>query len=142
MVTIQQRRASALDVALSGTGPAGVVLIVLILLAGNVLGAILVLIWRAVTRTPWSDLGFVRPADWGVDILGGMTGGVLLKVAMKAVVQPMMGIEAVNRNYEFIAGNTGAMLRMLVIVVFAAGFGEEIIWRGFLFERFRSFLGT
>jgi len=40
-----------------------------------------------------------------------------------------------------LAGNSAALPRIIFFVIVGAGFGEETIWRGFLFERLRSVLG-
>src|SRR5207253_2208222 len=68
-------------------------------------------------------------------LVGGVFVGVMMKLFMKAVVMPLLGFPAVNAAYASLTGNPAAAALMLVNVVFAAGFGEEIIWRGFLFER-------
>ena len=51
---------------LRGFGPAGVLAIVVILLAGNLLGAVLTLGWVLASRTAWHELGFVRSRSWDV----------------------------------------------------------------------------
>ena len=53
--------------ALRGFGPLGI-LAILIILAGNFLvaplSAILVLVWVRLSRTPWREIGYVRPKSW------------------------------------------------------------------------------
>jgi hypothetical protein len=48
-------------------GPLGI-LAILIILAGNFLvaplSAILVLVWTRLSRTPWREIGYVRPKSW------------------------------------------------------------------------------
>lgn len=50
---------------LRGFGPLGILAILVILLAGNYpfvpLSAILVLVWVWRSRTPWREIGYVRP---------------------------------------------------------------------------------
>lgn len=137
-----RERRPALAGRLKGTGLAGFAPIVIVLAVGNVVGAALVLAWRAITRTRWAELGFVRPGSWAMDVAAGVAGGIMLKVFTKAIVQPALGIDPVNHAYQFITGNAAAMARMLAFVIVGGGIGEELIFRGFLFERFRAFLGT
>src|SRR5262249_58161880 len=57
---------------LRGFGPLGIVAMLVIVLAGYVsvgnvvvpLGAALALVWTRWSRTPWREIGYVRPASW------------------------------------------------------------------------------
>ncbi len=113
----------------------------MILLAGNLAGAALVLIWASVSGTRWSDLGFVRPRHGAIDLVIALVAGALFKILMKALVMPLLGFGAVNSTYRYLSGNTAALLVTLLWVIVGGGFGEELIWRGFLFERLGAFLG-
>ena len=127
--------------SLRGFGPIGIITIVVILAAGNLAGAALVLIWASVSGTRWRDLGFVRPPHGAIDLAIALVAGVLFKILMKAIVMPLLGLGAVNSTYHNLSGNTTATLLMLLWVIVGGGFGEELIWRGFLFERLGAFLG-
>ena len=127
---------------LRGFGPLGVSSIVVILLTGNLVGAALTVIWARLSRTPWSALGFVRPRHWLLEVTTAAMCGVAFRVLMKAVVMPALGFPAVNQAYHFLAGNRTALPATLAMMIVGAGFGEETIWRGFLFERARTLLGT
>jgi membrane protease YdiL (CAAX protease family) len=129
-----------LSAALLGLGPAGVLAIVAVLLAGNVIGALLVAVWVGFTRTPWARLGLIYPTNLKRTLLAGVVIGIGLKLLMKALVMPALGFPAVNATYQYLTGNRPAVIRMVITVVFAAGFGEELIWRGFLFARLRPVL--
>lgn len=135
------------DVAqrLRGFGPAGV-LALLIVLAGNLLviplSAALVLVWAQVSQTPWRTLGFAAPRSWARVIAIGIPLGVAFKLAMKAVVMPLLGAPAINARYHYIAGNAAALPGVLFAVIVGAGIGEEIVFRGFLFERLRTAFGA
>ncbi len=52
---------------LRGFGPLGIASI-LVILAGNAivlpLSGVLVLLWARWSRTPWRDIGYVRPKRW------------------------------------------------------------------------------
>ena len=128
---------------LRGFGPLGLLAIVVILLGNSLvvpLGGILVLVWAQVSRTPWRDLGFVRPS-W-TTIAVGVVFGCLLKLTMKSVVMPLLGADPVNQAFRFLQGNTAAIPGMLFAVIAGAGFGEEMMFRSFAFERLRRLLGT
>jgi len=48
----------------------------------------------------------------------------------------------VNQAYHFLVGSTTSLPSTLAVMIVGAGFGEETIWRGFLFERLRALIGT
>ncbi len=121
----------------------------LIVLAGNAVvadmvvvpvGALLVLAWVWRSRTPWRDIGYSRPKSWLVTLAVGLVLGIALKLMMKAIVMPLLGADPINQAYHFLAGNR-AMLPAAVWAMLVAGFGEETVFRGYLFERFRRLLG-
>jgi uncharacterized protein len=130
---------------LRGFGPVGI-LAVLAILAGNLivapLSAILVLVWVRRSRTPWREIGFVRPRSWARTVAIGILFGVAFKLAMKALVMPLLGADPVNHAYHYLAGNAPALPGALVLVTVVAGFGEETVFRGYFFERLGKLIGT
>ena len=71
---------------LRGFGPLGLVAIAVILLPGNTVragslvlpvSAMLVLAWRAASRTPWREIGYLRPRSWIGDMVLGVDGKML-----------------------------------------------------------------
>ena len=135
--------------ALRGFGPLGIVAILVILLTGNIfvggvvvpVGAILVLVWARLSRTPWREIGLVRPRSWIAAVSIGTAFGVAFKFAMKALVMPLLGADPVNHAYHYLAGNR-ALLPAAIWAMFVAGFGEELVFRGWFFERFGKILGS
>lgn len=123
---------------LRGFGLAGV-LALLVILAGNLLfvplSGLLVLAWAWRSGTPWHELGFARPVHWTRTIAIGIAFGVALKLVMKAIVMPLLGAPPTNPAYQHLVGNTAALPVMLYLVIVGAGFGEETVFRGYLFER-------
>jgi len=75
------------------------------------LGGLLALLWTWRSRTPWHAVGYVRQRNWLLSIAIGITLGVAFKLL------------------------PGAIWTMLM-----AGFGEETVFRGFLFERGSKFV--
>ncbi|MFL6519497.1 MAG: CPBP family intramembrane glutamic endopeptidase [Chthoniobacterales bacterium] len=134
------------DVAarLRGFGPLGI-LSILFVLAGNFLIAplsgILAVLWTWLSRTPWREIGYVRPRSWLRTIAIGIVFGVALKVAMKSIVMPLLGAPPVNAPFHFLAHNPGEVPGMLYLIFVTAGFGEETVFRGWAFERFGKLLG-
>ncbi|HSP14890.1 MAG TPA: CPBP family intramembrane glutamic endopeptidase [Thermoanaerobaculia bacterium] len=96
--------------------------------------ALLVLLWARLTRKPWSELGLAPPRNWLATVALGVTFGAAFKIVMKAVVMPLVGADPINHTYAFLAGNPAAAAAILALVI-AAGFGEEIVFRAFLFDR-------
>jgi membrane protease YdiL (CAAX protease family) len=131
--------------ALRGFGPLGI-LAILVILAGNFLitplSAILVLVWVRWSLTPWRAIGYVRPASWVSTVAIGVVFGSAFKLLMKIIVMPLLGADPVNHAYHFLAGNRAALPGMVVTLIVVAGFGEETVFRGYLFERFGKLFGS
>ena len=129
---------------LRGFGPLGI-LAILIILGGNFiiapLSAILVLLWVKISRTPWRQIGYVRPGSWARTIAVGIIFGIALKFAMKAIVMPLFGAPPINQAYQFVTGNSAVIPAMLFTMLVTAGFGEETLYRGWMFERLGRLLG-
>ncbi|MFZ1221455.1 MAG: type II CAAX endopeptidase family protein [Chthoniobacterales bacterium] len=130
--------------ALRGFGLVGIVAM-LIILFGNVLfvplSGILILIWAWISKTPWRDLGLAWPRSWVSAVAFGCVFGVAFKLAMKSIVMPLLGAPPVNQAFHFFAHNRGAIPWMLYVIV-SAGVGEELVFRGWAFERLGKLIGT
>src|ERR1700719_1703386 len=130
---------------LRGFGPLGL-LAILIILGGNFLfsplSAILVVGWVSLSRTPWREIGYVRPRSWARTLAIGIVFGVAFKFLMKAVVMPLLGGPPINQAYHWVAGNTAALPAMLFLMIVVAGWGEETLYRGWMFERLGKLFGT
>lgn len=128
---------------LRGFGPLGI-LAMLVIAAGQIaapLSAVLVLVWRAISRTPWREIGYVRPKSWTGGLAIGIAFGVAFKFLMKAAVMPLLGANPTNQAYHFLVGNHAALPGMILTMLVVAGFGEETFFRGYLFERLGKLLG-
>lgn len=129
---------------LRGFGPLGLLAIALIY-AGNFLfiplSAILVLLWAWLSGTSWREIGLARPRSWTRTILLGIAFGCALKLVMKAIVMPLVGAPPINHAFQFLVGNTAALPSVIYAVTVGAGFGEEILFRGFAFERLGKLFG-
>jgi uncharacterized protein len=129
---------------LRGFGLIGI-LAILVIVAGNAVfisfSGILVVLWAWRSRTPWRDIGYVRPRSWVLTIVGGIAFGIAFKFLMKAIVMPLFGADPVNQAYHYLAGNRAAVPGALYALIIGAGFGEETVFRGWMFERFGKLLG-
>ena len=132
--------------ALRGFGPLGIVAILVILSGGIVpfvpLSAILILVWAQWSRTPWREIGYARPRSWAVTLAAGIAFGVAFKFLMKAIVMPLLGAPPINPTFHYLAGNRAALPAAIYVMIVMAGFGEETIFRGFMFERFGKLFGS
>ena len=130
---------------LRGFGPVGIIAI-LIILFGNVphipLAGILVLLWAWLSQTPWREIGCSRPRSWAITIVGGSFFGMFFKCVMKIIVMPLLHADPVNHAYHYFAGNRAALPGAIYTMIVMAGFREETVFRGYLFERFGKLLGT
>jgi uncharacterized protein len=130
---------------LRGFGPLGLLAILVILFADVVvkpLSAVLVLVWTWRSHTPWREIGYVRPKTWIGSLTIGVLFGVAFKFLMKAVVMPLLGADPVNQAYHFLAGNRAAVPGILYTMIVGAGFGEETVFRGYMFERLGKLFST
>jgi membrane protease YdiL (CAAX protease family) len=129
---------------LRGFGTLGILTFLVIVALGPVfepLGALLVLVWARRSRTPWHEIGYVRPKNWAVSITIGIAFGIGFKLLMKSIVMPLLGADPINQAFHYLAGNRSALPGMAFDMVVGAGFGEETVYRGYLFERLGKLLG-
>ena len=128
---------------LRGFGALGM-LAVLVIAAGQILpplSAVLVLVWTWLSRTPWREIGYVRPKSWTGSLIVGVAFGILFKFLMKAIVMPLLGANPINQAYHYLAGNRAALAAAVLTMIVVAGFGEETVFRGYMFERLGKLLG-
>ncbi len=131
--------------ALRGIGPIGIAFMLAVIVVAGMYGpriaGPLVLLWVLIARVPWRDLGFVRPKSWALTIASGILGGIASKLFMKSIVMPLLGAPDRNPNFDYLVGNTAALPSMMLYLILSAGFAEELVARGFMFERLGRLLG-
>ena len=71
-----------------------------------------------------------------------MAFGVALKFLMKAIVMPLLGADPINQAYHYLAGNRAALPAAIFTMIVLAGFGEETLFRGYMFERLGKLFGS
>ena len=101
------------------------------------------LLW--LTRGRWSDLGMRRPKHWGAAIGLGVGTALLLQALGWFVLLPLLewfGAELPDyTRFEALRGNLSMLLLYLTVSWTTAGFGEEIIVRGFLMNHVARLMG-
>jgi membrane protease YdiL (CAAX protease family) len=130
---------------LRGFGPLGILAILAIAVGNWVvvpLSAVLVLVWAWRSHTPWREIGYIRPKSWTRTIAIGIAFGIAFKLLMKAIVMPLLGADPINQAYHYLVGNRAALPGMLYAVTVGAGFGEETVFRGYMFERLGKLFGS
>jgi membrane protease YdiL (CAAX protease family) len=129
---------------LRGFRPVGVLAIVFVLglgLAGPLVGALAVFAWARMSGTSLTSIGFTAPNRWVATVIVGVAAGIVLKVVMKALVMPLLGAPPTNMTYQYLTGNAAALTGIILTVLVQAA-AEEVLYRGYLFERFGALLGS
>src|SRR5437588_11204408 len=102
--SIPESSDAVLAARLRGFGPLGI-LAMLVITAGQIAGplsALLVLIWAKLSRTPWRDIGYVRPKSWPHTLATGIAFGIGFKCLMKALVMPILGANPISQAYHYL----------------------------------------
>jgi hypothetical protein len=147
--TASHRSGDEFATQLRGFGPLGLIAVVVILLSGTAhfhswaipVGALLALAWVRLSGSPWRDIGYSKPKSWIAAVVIGVVFGVLLKFLLKAVLLPLLAADPANQAFRFLRGNRG-VLPAAIWTMLMAGFGEETVFRGFLFERLNKLIGS
>jgi hypothetical protein len=74
-------------------------LLVILLIRPGWFAGLLALAWAKLSRTPFRELGFIRPTNLLITLLSGTLLGVVFKIMMKAIVMPSLGAPSVNQAY-------------------------------------------
>lgn len=98
------------------------------------------------SRAGWSDVGMRRPKNWIKTIGIGISVALFLEALGLFVLLPMMqrfGVQLPDYSrFESIRGNLPMLFVYLTVSWTTAGFGKEIIWRGFVMSRVARVLGN
>ncbi len=92
-----------------------------------------------------SELGLRRPAGWGKTIGIGIGTAVVLQATATLALLPLLqwlGADPPDiSRFDEVRGDLGFFFTYVVVSWTTAGFGEELVWRGFLMGRVARLLG-
>jgi membrane protease YdiL (CAAX protease family) len=129
---------------LRGYGPIGWLAFVGIYLASVLippLGTILVLLWRWLSRTPWAKIGLARPGSWLGTIIAGLILAIVLRGFTIYVLEPLLNAPSENAAFKHLRGNTAALPMAILMLGLVNAVGEELVMRGFFYERLTGLFG-
>ena len=78
----------------------------------------------------------MRPRSWVGTLAVGIVVGAAFKLLMKAIVMPLLDAP---RSIRYHWRETQRHYHGCYVIIFAAGFGEETVFRGWMFERLANF---
>jgi hypothetical protein len=88
----------------------------------------------------WKDAGFARPRSWRMAMLVGILSGLFIELFELFISQPLLarwtGKMPDLSNFTTVRGNLKLTLIYLLLVWILAAFGEELVYRGYLMNRF------
>ena len=115
------------------------------IMLGYVLGVVLATIVLKRRGSGWREIGLARPDSWRKTILLGLGAFVvttLAYLAIQMIVQNLPGLEiapADKSSHNPIYGNLPLLILYLVAAWTTIGFGEEMLFRGFLLNSLAGF---
>jgi membrane protease YdiL (CAAX protease family) len=94
----------------------------------------------------WRDVGLRRYRSGLTTLAIGTTFGILLETFQLIVTQPvlskLLGRQPDLEFFRLVVGNLRMTLLFIVLSWILAGFGEEMVWRGYLMNRVAGVLGS
>jgi uncharacterized protein len=88
----------------------------------------------------WKDVGFIRPRSWGNALLMGIAVGITMELFELFVTQPLLvrwlGKMPNLSDFAGLVGNWKLTLFFLLLVWTLGALGEELVYRGYLMNRF------
>lgn len=93
-----------------------------------------------------SDIGLNRPKSWGKTILISGIAALLILVLFLLIINPiiqnLLSIDGQNLDrFSLLRGNMTYWIIGMISAVVTAGFGEEIIWRGYVMRHLARLFG-
>ena len=92
----------------------------------------------------WRDTGFVRPVSWARAMAVGTVAGLLMETLAVLVTEPaierLLGVAPDRSDFRSLTGNLPLLLIVLALNWSLAAFGEELVYRGYVMQRFADLL--
>jgi uncharacterized protein len=94
---------------------------------------------------PWRDVGFCVPPRWKRLLTLGVVAGVVMEALELFVTQPIL-VRVLGKYPDLselrdVVGSVPLMLLMIALAWTLAAVGEELVWRGYIFNRLGDLLG-
>ncbi len=93
----------------------------------------------------WRDVGLRRGPGLRRLAYLGVMGGIALETFQLTITQPLVvrafGAEPDLQAFTSLAGNLPKAALYLLLVWLLAAFGEELVWRGYVFNRLAGLIG-
>lgn len=139
LMTTQNNTSGLLSWNVKGT--IATLLILALSISISPVACLLILWWRRATGLPFAEIGFRKPGNWVYTFGGGIILGICLKILVKSTVMRLFEMDPTNSAFHFIYQDTSKWILYSLLAIPFAGFGEEMVWRGFLFQRLRGPMG-
>ena len=92
----------------------------------------------------WRNVGLTRNRSWPLILALGVGAGLLMEAFQLFVTQPLLvrftGKQPDLSDFQALHGNLKWTLIVLALAWTLAAFGEEMVWRGYLMNRFADIL--
>lgn len=99
-----------------------------------------------VRKLAWRNVGFVKPRNWGSALALGVLAGAGMSLLELFVTQPylsrLIGHPPDLSDLQPLTGNIELFLLTVVLLWILAAFGEELVYRGYLLNRFADLMGS
>jgi membrane protease YdiL (CAAX protease family) len=93
----------------------------------------------------WRDIGLSVPSEWRRLLLIGVAAGIAMELLELFATQPLLvaltGKYPDLSGFHNLIGNVPLLLLMVGASWIVAGFGEELVWRGYILNRVADLLG-
>jgi membrane protease YdiL (CAAX protease family) len=109
---------------------------------------LLVLAWISLRarKLRWRSVGLVQPDSWTRTIALGIVAGLALECFSLLITEPLIswatGIAPDRSDFRSVVGNPVMLGTAMALNWTLAAFGEEMTWRGYLFNRFKDFFSS
>ena len=96
-------------------------------------------------RQTWKSVGLCLSAGWLKMIVGGLVAGVAIWAfeyyVQNALVHALFGTHPDLSEFRPLVGNVQLLVLFLLLNLVLAGFGEEMVWRGYALPRVAQIFG-
>ena len=113
---------------------------------GFLISLILMILILRYQKVSMADVGLKRPKGWGRTLLLGIGLAILILALFLLIINPILQdfvpVEGKNlERFAVLKGNTSLFLVGIASAILTAGFGEEIIWRGYILKHLATIFG-